>query len=286
MLSSIDTRSSARYQEVCQGDSLSTVIRQSDGTGEQVLFAKKPMWRSLFLSLLWLATLATAFLTGHILAKNSIGACHYKDSDLAWRPSRKLARRHWHRYEGSINITNIFKGAPRAEIDAAWDRFTQSKWIDGTSVVLTATDQEMKDSGNANFPATVADLGAENGGGAMATLEMFHQLHCLNLLRKWTYVDYYSTRDHAWTFDRADSLRRHTDHCIDILRQVLMCNGDMGLVMFHWVKNVGPAPYPDFSTLHRCRDPVAILETAERHAAPIVRPVTKTSVAHELPTFP
>jgi len=62
-------------------------------------------------------------------------------------------------------------------------------------------------------------------------------------------VDYYSTRDYAWTYDRASSLRKHTDHCIDILRQVLMCNGDMGLVMFHWVSGIGPAPYPDFSTM-------------------------------------
>jgi len=56
---------------------------------------------------------------------------------------------------------------------------TSLEWIDGTSVVLTATEEEMKESGNADFPATVADLGVENGGGAMATLEMFHQLHCL-----------------------------------------------------------------------------------------------------------
>jgi len=54
--------------------------------------------------------------------------------------------------------------------------------------VLTATEQEMKESGNAEFPATVADLGAENGGGAMATLEMFHQLHCLVRLYSFTHI--------------------------------------------------------------------------------------------------
>ena len=41
--------------------------------------------------------------------------------------------------------------------------------------------------------------------------------------------------------------RKPTDHCIDILRQVLMCNSDTGLVVFHWVQGIG-APTPDFST--------------------------------------
>jgi hypothetical protein len=52
-------------------------------------------------------------------------------------------------------------------------------WIDGTSVVLSATEEEMSASENAASPNTVTQLGKENGGGAMATLEMFHQLHCL-----------------------------------------------------------------------------------------------------------
>jgi hypothetical protein len=41
------------------------------------------------------------------------------------------------------------------------------------------TNEEMALSNNAVSPDTVAELGAENGGGMMATLEMFHHLHCL-----------------------------------------------------------------------------------------------------------
>ena len=39
-------------------------------------------------------------------------------------PANGLAHRHWHRFEGSFNVSNVFKGAPRPELDAAWDRFT------------------------------------------------------------------------------------------------------------------------------------------------------------------
>jgi hypothetical protein len=54
-----------------------------------------------------------------------------------------------------------------------------AEWIDGTSVVLSATVDEVSASENAASLNTVTQLGEENGGGAMATLEMFHQLHCL-----------------------------------------------------------------------------------------------------------
>jgi hypothetical protein len=54
-----------------------------------------------------------------------------------------------------------------------------AEWIDGTSVVLSATVDEVYASENAASLNTVTQLGEKNGGGAMATLEMFHQLHCL-----------------------------------------------------------------------------------------------------------
>ena len=44
-----------------------------------------------------------------------------------------------------------------------------------------------------------------------------------------------------------------SDHCIDILRQSLMCTADVGLITFDWV-NEHRGPWPNFSILHRCRD--------------------------------
>lgn len=54
--------------------------------------------------------------------------------------------------------------------------------MDGTAVVLSVGHEEVKsarkDKGDEWFNSTVR-LGDANGGGMMATLEMFHQLHCL-----------------------------------------------------------------------------------------------------------
>ena len=42
-------------------------------------------------------------------------------------------------------------------------------------------------------------------------------------------------------------------HCVDVLRQQLMCSADIGLVGYNWVKDMAH-PVSDFNTIHRCRD--------------------------------
>ncbi|KAF2245316.1 hypothetical protein BU26DRAFT_386564, partial [Trematosphaeria pertusa] len=112
------------------------------------------------------------------------------------------------------------------------------------------------------------ELEEDNGGGGyMSSLEMFHHLHCLNVLRKWTHLDHYKEIDPFWHKSNKYHLREHTDHCIDIIRQVLMCHSDTGLVVFHWTKKTAtPSPY--FSTSHKCRDPEEVLAWAKSNAKP------------------
>ena len=43
------------------------------------------------------------------------------------------------------------------------------------------------------------------------------------------------------------------DHCIDNLRQRIMCTSDVGLVPFYWVGDDGQTD-PEFSRTHTCRD--------------------------------
>lgn len=76
-----------------------------------------------------------------------------------------------------------------------------------------------------------------------------------------------------------------TDHCIDILRQVLMCASDTELIMFHWVKG-WPGPTPDFHVYHECRDPEAVLQFATDISAPIKKRFSKPQGVIELPDRP
>ncbi|KAH0848492.1 hypothetical protein FOPE_02670 [Fonsecaea pedrosoi] len=142
-----------------------------------------------------------------------------------------------------------------------------------TAAVLNVSREEIYSSGNAAALETVVELDQDNGGGFMGTLEVFHQLHCLNVLRKWTYWDHYVDTDPFFQ-TRADHRREHADHCIDVLRQALMCKSDLGLILFHWVKGI-QIPSPDFNTL--CRDPEAVLSWAHANEALVTHTIVKSA---------
>ncbi|KAJ2976378.1 hypothetical protein NQ176_g4989 [Zarea fungicola] len=183
----------------------------------------------------------------------------------------------WFRFEGSFEFTNRFRGSPSSDIDKEWDRFTQHPLIDGTASLISVSLEDIK---RANKTASVdwvnstVQYGNANGGGYMATLEIFHQLHCLNMIRKVVHSEYYTEMAPFKNGTRPFKMATHLDHCIEILRQVISCYGDTGLITFHWVKG-NPVPYPDFNTWHQCRDPEAILEWSKQREAPVTVPVRK-----------
>jgi hypothetical protein len=145
------------------------------------------------------------------------------------------------------------------------------------------------------------ELGGEVTGG----IEAIHQLHCLvrqtshqrhttiltgtrNFLRKssiW-YHEYYKTRSpefrdseatthmHFGTCTSAipslSSPNAHSssiDHCVEMLRQNLMCNADTGLITYRWVEGHN-APYPNFNTPHKCKNFDALLKIAYKRQVP------------------
>ncbi|KAI0973734.1 hypothetical protein F4678DRAFT_486889 [Xylaria arbuscula] len=211
-----------------------------------------------------------------------------RPSDWSMRGFESIPRRDI-KFVGSFETTTPYRGVPGPELDAAWARFTTSHWVDGSAVVLSIEPEDIafakKDKEEEWYNSTV-QLGDENGGGMMGTLEMFHQLHCLDMVRKFTYYKYPYYKDTGGVFNRPiEAQMFHIDHCLEILRQVVMCNGDTGLITFHWVEE-NPVAYPDFNTWHSCRDPEAILASAKAREAPMRRQVTKTQGIVEMPTPP
>jgi hypothetical protein len=43
-------------------------------------------------------------------------------------------------------------------------------------------------------------------------------------------------------------------HCLDILRQQLMCTVDVGVMGQVWIHPDTPTPLVDFNTIHKCRN--------------------------------
>jgi hypothetical protein len=133
---------------------------------------------------------------------------------------------------------------------------------------------------------TAVQFPEKDGGGYLAGLEVFHQLHCLRLVRQYTYKDYYTNLTappQAFT-DPDHILRKHVDHCIDMIRQVLMCHSDVTLVTHAWVDGYD-TPFPDFGTWHKCRDFDAIARYAESAAVADVE-VTKPAGQRALKEAP
>jgi hypothetical protein len=60
-------------------------------------------------------------------------------------------------------------------------------------------------------------------------------------------------------------------HCLDTLRQVLMCNVDTGVLGQVWTlqhsSNV-PEPFPDFNTAHKCKNYDTVRSWAETFQMP------------------
>ncbi|KAI0170556.1 hypothetical protein BJ166DRAFT_588682 [Pestalotiopsis sp. NC0098] len=79
--------------------------------------------------------------------------------------------------------------------------------------------------------------------------DVYHQLHCLNSLRKIAYGSYYNESQ-----GRADKLKLreiHINHCADILFQALTCSGNVNLMTLHWVETQ-VRPWPDMSINRKC----------------------------------
>ncbi|KAJ5885559.1 hypothetical protein N7495_010069 [Penicillium taxi] len=161
-------------------------------------------------------------------------------------------------FQGALEYESVYKGTPNKALDEAW---LYIKHMGSTQIDAEILPRINKSDISVKFPA-------EYGGKYMSGIEVFHQLHCLDLIRKYTYRDYYDlpeNRPEEFT-DSESTLRKHVDHCIDILRQNLMCTGDVGIVTHNWVEEYGI--YPDFSTQHKCRKFEKIVSWAEEHAAP------------------
>lgn len=85
-----------------------------------------------------------------------------------------------------------------------------------------------------------------------------------NFLRKAAWVNYpYYKSKRIMEFNSTDKqLEHHLNYCIEILRQVLICNADPGAIGYRPVRDYGSPPFPDYDTLCKCGDWGGIVEYA------------------------
>ncbi|PCG89450.1 hypothetical protein PENOC_106480 [Penicillium occitanis (nom. inval.)] len=181
------------------------------------------------LGLHWQANIKQSCLDRHVFYSPAL-----EEIEITYRPVQ---------FNGSLDYPSPFRGYPTSEIDAAWDSITELGLMSVSAQQVIESRQSID---SVRFPPEVGD------GGYIASVEVAHQLHCLNFLRKQSYFDYYKDKSIEYT-DEPATIRDHLDHCIEMLRQTLMCNADIGIIVHEWVEHY-PRPYPNFNTWHQCRN--------------------------------
>ncbi|KAK4090436.1 hypothetical protein Purlil1_5108 [Purpureocillium lilacinum] len=157
------------------------------------------------------------------------------------------------KYEKQMIVHNLadngkYRGPPRPEQDAAWEDLLRYNNL--------RVQKEDLDKAN----ATSVPLN-DDQGGYLATLDVFHTLHCVNKIRKSYYSDYYHDPNPL-----ADQ-QEHFDHCIDLLRQVVMCHGDVSLHTYQWKEDYR-WPWPSMQTEHQCRNWDKLMDWSKEHYIP------------------
>jgi len=213
---------------------------------------------ALYISLLINAVLVVAVLDGyfgierHCWQLQSISSPLSQQLDLTYHETKlngTMRAQSAYRYDDLPPIPQ--------EVDEAWVRITK------THYAFPASKEDFSDSITSKSYVRLPDF---LGGQYPAMIEGFHQLHCLNFLRKSTWFNYPFYQNHeAFGIEFTDGdmmVRTHVNHCIDLLRQVLMCKADMGIIGLRWIEGMSN-PVPDFSTRHKCLNYEQMIDWAE-----------------------
>jgi len=151
-------------------------------------------------------------------------------------------------------LHNEFSGRNHHEIDLKWHDLLDN-------ISLRATDEEM--ARNRNHPSSVS---LPEGGGQLVWLEASHHLHCVKMLRQWSYRDvYFATADEMTML----KMSRHIDHCLELLRQVVMCRPDTSLTTFLWVNSQDKPILNIDSFEHQCVDWDAMVASLKDRIVPL-----------------
>ncbi|KAI1124165.1 hypothetical protein F5Y10DRAFT_37005 [Nemania abortiva] len=161
-------------------------------------------------------------------------------------------------FENEFAHKTKYRGPPTPELEAAWDQIWN---LGGVEVPLDGPARLGKPSDK------LVHIDSDDARGYSGMLEVFHQLHCLNLIRQFTWRDYYNENMREWletghnhemvdlnvTTHHSVGDRMHVDHCIETLRLQLMCNADLTPMLVLKDDSVAIGSKADFNVHHKCR---------------------------------
>ncbi|KAI0965075.1 hypothetical protein F4678DRAFT_453783 [Xylaria arbuscula] len=201
---------------------------------------------------LFVTSLACLVSTG-VLLRRSKGFQSYSSlTSTSYRsPAAKELQPNWSTVELQSSHLgdpdSIYRQPPSDTVDAVWDELANPPFI-----VLSSA--EVRDLGK--DPAEAARPPEDWGLGPdvyLGTVDVYHQLHCLNMLRT-NIRDYF---DHYHQNLLSPIARAHVSHCVEALMKTLMCQPSLDILTAMWTKTpagLGPAHLADFNFNRKCWD--------------------------------
>ncbi|KIM98361.1 hypothetical protein OIDMADRAFT_43379 [Oidiodendron maius Zn] len=151
--------------------------------------------------------------------------------------------------------------APSPESDAAWNSLIPS----GRGFVLVEDPEKYHLK-----PGLPTEVGPDR-----YSVSMFHQLHCLGILRESYYSALHSTKPKIFGEDKLSgellkhAHSEHVGHCFDYLRQAIMCAADLSLEWAGQTASGTPLATVDgWGIPHKCRSWDQAFEWTLEHRAP------------------
>ncbi|CAJ2509895.1 Uu.00g057950.m01.CDS01 [Anthostomella pinea] len=243
-------------------------LPQEDGLGEKYSWkiAKdtiperiqkwSPHWMWLGHAVL-LSTSLTLFALSFCANTAKMSDSAYTQRYSAWSPAASAVKYETQHFDLPAVAEGPFMGKGD-DVDAKWD------YISDIGDTMISREEMLNLGLNPDISLAITD--PEGKPGYRVAVEVFHQLHCLNLLRQNLYKDYYAPMGGDTAAPHHD-LEGHLDHCIEALRQFVMCQGDVGVFSFNYPFGDGD-PWPDYSTPHTCRNFESIRQWAVDHTIP------------------
>lgn len=185
---------------------------------------------------------------------------------------------------------SIYRQDPSAAVEAAWTRVSDGGWIliDANDVSKMGKDPSLASQASASLLSKLGKPTTEPMYFGM--IDSFHQIHCLNTIRKHAYWDqYYAGPYGPFDSHNAHELHwTHISHCFDMLLQNLMCSANADVVTGVWMDGQ-KYPFPDFSVNKKCRNFEQLWEWNEDNKIPdkyLTEYMTMPSNVEPLPAPP
>ncbi|KAF2657404.1 hypothetical protein K491DRAFT_677238 [Lophiostoma macrostomum CBS 122681] len=148
-------------------------------------------------------------------------------------------------FAAEFNSTNIYRGPPTPEREEAWYNLTYKHAIEIPATELASLNRSEADH--------LRHASEDESSGYVALIEVFHQLHCLNMIRRYTWYQAgkYADLPNGLVHNEVEN-RMHIDHCIDALRIAIQCFGDVTPLFIKLGGHAGSKA--DFNSHHKCRN--------------------------------